>query len=107
MKSLFRISSVVLVLLLIISYLFPIGNLFYKNFKTYNYKVTVSMVNGTNRTFYFNDLKGLSLFADSHKGSYYINIIEDGINIFGKKSPIGINKGVINGGLYVINVEKY
>lgn len=107
MKSLFKIGGVVLVLLLIISYLFPIRNLFYKNYKTYNYKVTVSMVNGNNRTFYFNDFKGVSFFADSHKGSYYINVIEDGINIFGEKAPIGMNRCVINGGLYVINVEKY
>lgn len=46
------------------------------------------------------DFKGVSFFADSHKGSYYINVIEDGINIFGEKAPIGMNR-------CVINVEKY
>lgn len=87
--------------------MFPIGNFFYKNYKTYNYEITISMINGNNRIFYFNNVKNLTFSHDSYKGSYTINVIEDGINIFGKKSILGINKAHISGGLYIINVEKY
>lgn len=105
MKKVSLIFGIILAFILIIGSIFPVGNLIYSRSTCNNYEVTVKMVNGDKMIYQFNNLNNISFNTLSSKGSYWIVVGEDGLNIFGKKSLIGINKGDIMGGLYVINVK--